>query len=215
MEEELDADTEAYNYIFNWETSSIAHAASITRRLSEKGTMDVLIPYALLLEDSEEAEDARKALSAEGKLVSYYDTDLGGKEYAFLRFAGEKSPAVSFGESGFEAGAFHGYDTLKLSSEDFAAADDWNIDIYAYNGSPALQSILAGNILDLDHSIGKVFEGLMQEDFPPDIMTAFLQKAFLIQESGKTLFPQRRQKKAMKGLLSEAAILSLQSGMEV
>lgn len=50
MEEELDADTEAYNYIFNWETSSIAHAASITRRLSEKGTMDVLIPYALLLE---------------------------------------------------------------------------------------------------------------------------------------------------------------------
>ena len=161
MEEELDADTEAYNYIFNWETSSIAHAASITRRLSEKGTMDVLIPYALLLEDSEEAEDARKALAAEGKLVSYYDTDLGGKEYAFLRFAGEKSPAVSFGESGFEAGAFHGYDTLKLSSEDFAAADDWNIDIYAYNGSPALQSILAGNILDLDHSIGKVFEGLM------------------------------------------------------
>lgn len=161
MEEELDADTEAYNYIFNWETSSIAHAASITRRLSEKGTMDVLIPYALLLEDSEEVEDARKALAAEGKLVSYYDTDLGGKEYAFLRFAGEKSPAVSFGESGFEAGAFHGYDTLKLSSEDFAAADDWNIDIYAYNGSPALQSILAGNILDLDHSIGKVFEGLM------------------------------------------------------
>lgn len=80
MEEELDADTEAYNYIFNWETSSIAHAASITRRLSEKGTMDVLIPYALLLEDSEEAEDARKALAAEGKLVSYYDTDLGGKE---------------------------------------------------------------------------------------------------------------------------------------
>ena len=115
MEEELDADTEAYNYIFNWETSSIAHAASITRRLSEKGTMDVLIPYALLLENSEEAEDARKALAAEGKLVSYYDTDLGGKEYAFLRFAGEKSPAVSFGESGFEAGAFHGYDSDAVS----------------------------------------------------------------------------------------------------
>lgn len=215
MEEELDADTEAYNYIFNWETSSIAHAASITRRLSEKGTMDVLIPYALLLEDSEEAEDARKALAAEGKLVSYYDTDLGGKEYAFLRFAGEKSPAVSFGESGFEAGAFHGYDTLKLSSEDFAAADDWNIDIYAYNGSPALQSILQEIFWISIIPSEKCSKVSCLEDFPPDIMTAFLQKAFLIQESGKTLFPQRRQKKAMKGLLSEAAILSLQSGMEV
>ena len=214
MEEELDADTEAYNYIFNWETSSIAHAASITRRLSEKGTMDVLIPYALLLEDSEEAEDARKALAAEGKLVSYYDTDLGGKEYAFLRFAGEKSPAVSFGESGFEAGAFHGYDTLKLLKilqqlTTGISISTHTMDLLRFSRS--LQEIFWISIIPSE----KCSKVSCLEDFPPDIMTAFLQKAFLIQESGKTLFPQRRQKKAMKGLLSEAAILSLQSGMEV
>lgn len=215
MEEELDADTEAYNYIFNWETSSIAHAASITRRLSEKGTMDVLIPYALLLENSEEAEDARKALAAEGKLVSYYDTDLGGKEYAFLRFAGEKSPAVSLANPDLKPALSMGMIRLSFLLKILQqlttgiSISTHTMDLLRFSRS--LQEIFWISIIPSE----KCSKVSCLEDFPPDIMTAFLQKAFLIQESGKTLFPQRRQKKAMKGLLSEAAILSLQSGMEV
>ena len=82
LESELAEDTEHYDYIFDFETDGIAAAADLRHRLAEKGLMDVIIPSALLTKEGDAALAARRSLAAERKLTAFYDTEIGGNEYA-------------------------------------------------------------------------------------------------------------------------------------
>ncbi len=157
LEEELAGDTEKYDYIFDFETIGAPHVQELRHLLAAHGAMDVLLPYDLLQEKSDAAEAAREALAEEKKLASFYDTEIEGAEYAFLRFEGDAVDTLTFGESGFADGVFYGVDQLALPADAFAEAKDWNYDLYAYNGSAALQMLLSGNIISMDHSIAQGF----------------------------------------------------------
>ena len=163
LEDELAADTEKYDYIFDFETAGISSARNLRHLLSETGAMDVLLPYDLLQEKSEDAEAARSALAAEKKLASFYDTEIEGSEYAFLRFDGKVVETLTFGESGFAGDSFYGRDQLTIPTDAFVEAADWNYDLYAYNGSQALQMLLSGNIVSMEHQIAKGFAAAAAE----------------------------------------------------
>ena len=180
--DELAADTETYDYIFDAASDGISSACQLRHVLSAQGAMDVLLPYEDLVAATEEAEVARKELAQSQKLVSYYDTEILGKEYAFLRFGGETSAVVTFGESGYEDGVFIGYDRLQIPMSTFIEANDWNYDLYAYNGEPAIQMLLSGNVVQPEHSIGKAFRVVAGKKLP--VGTYPLLSAECIEESG-------------------------------
>lgn len=55
---------------------------------------------------------------------------------------------------------------MRLSDSSFKEADEWNYDVYAYNAVPALQAILAGNILQMEHPLGEEFQSVEKEILP-------------------------------------------------
>ena len=169
LESELAEDTEHYDYIFDFETDGIVAAADLRHRLAEKGVMDVIIPSALLTKEGNAALSAKRSLAAEKKLTAFYDTEIGGNEYAYLCFAGEAAKTVSFGLSDFADGAFRGVDQLSLPSETFIEADDWNYDLYAFNGSPSVQMLLSQNIVAPDFTLGNVFCDVPMEEIETDL----------------------------------------------
>ncbi len=175
--EELSADTEKYDYIFNFETEGLSHGSALRHVLADKGVMDCLVPYEDVQADTEEAARARKDLAASKKLESYYDTEIQGKEYAFLRFAGEEQPQVTFGESDFADGIFFGYDQLTLPMDAFIEAEDWNYDLYAYNGAPAIQMLLSGNVVQVEHGVSKGFQSVKKEMISPGTYQALASEA--------------------------------------
>ena len=166
MMEVLDSDTEHYDYIFCLEEHHLAKACEMMDRLSPKGMMDLLISYDVLQEDTKEAALARKTLASSRKLAYYYDTEIHGKEYAFLRFQGEEVKTLTFGESGFADGTFFGYDQLTLPMDAFIEAEDWNYDLYAYNGAPAIQMLLSGNVVQVEHNLTQGFEEVQKVVLP-------------------------------------------------
>ena len=166
LEEELVCDTEVYDYIFDFEQEGAPHIAALRHLLSEVGVMDVLLPYDSLQKDEEKAKEARRELANEKKLSFFYDAEIEGEEYAFLRFDGKVAEAVTFGEAGFDEDSFHGFDQLTLPSDAFVEADEWSYDIYAYNGSPALQMLLSGNVLSMEHCISEGFTAVAKEILP-------------------------------------------------
>ena len=180
--DELAQDTEKYDYIFDVAQGGISSVCALRHVLSEKGAMDVLLPYEDLLSNDAVAEAAREELAQSQKLVSYYDTEILGKEYAFLRFAGEPSAIVTFGESGYEDGVFTGYDRFKLPMASFLEAHDWNYDLYAYNGEVAIQMLLSGNVLQTEHTIGHAFKRVATKKMHAGIYP--LLPAESIEESG-------------------------------
>lgn len=182
--DELAADTEKYDYIFD-AAHSLSSACRLRHVLAEKGAMDLLIPYEELVNGAEEAETARKELSLSQQLASYYDTEIQGKEYAFLRFGGEPSAVITFGESGYEEGVFTGYDRLQIPMSAFIEANDWNYDLYAYNGEPAIQMLLSGNVVQPEHTIGEAFQVAVPKTMPAGIYPRL--SAESLEESGVRL----------------------------
>lgn len=151
MEEDLPEDTVSYDYIFQFGGSS----HFLSKRLKETGAMDVVLPYETLL--SPEMEGDRNSWIREGKLASYEDMALGNGEFAFLRFGSEPAKTVSFGTASFQNGQYESARALELPWDSFRDAEEWNIDVYIYNGSSALQTMLGGHILDMDYSIDTGF----------------------------------------------------------
>ena len=90
---------------------------------------------------------------------------MGEREYAFLRFDYGKE-GVSIGNMGFAEGKCAFFEQLKMPLSAFQEADEWNYDVYAYNASPALQAILAGNILQMEHTLGQEFDEVKKETIP-------------------------------------------------
>lgn len=76
---------------------------------------------------------------------------------------------MSFGLSDFDGGVFRGVDQFSLPSETFIEADDWNYDLYAFNGSPSVQMLLSQNIVAPDFTLGDVFYDVPMEEIETDL----------------------------------------------
>ena len=76
---------------------------------------------------------------------------------------------MSFGLSDFADGAFRGVDQLSLPSDTFIEADDWNYDLYSFNGSPSVQMLLSQNIVSPDFTLGNVFSDVPMEEIETDL----------------------------------------------
>lgn len=182
MMEELAGDTERYDYIFDFESEGVSHGEALRKILADTGTMDMVLPYGDLQADEELAAQARKKLADTRKLASYYDTEMEGKEFAFLRFAKEKQDQVTFGEAGFADGEFFGYDQLTLPMDMFIEAEDWNYDLYAYNGDPTIQMLLSGNVVQVEHTVHQGFTPIEMKKQEPGTYQVLPQEA--IADSG-------------------------------
>lgn len=164
MDEEILAhDEEKYDYIFNFETVSMAHADQLTHLLAENGKMDLLVSNEVLVKEGEEEKKAKNHFSSLQTLHTFYDVDIAGKEYAFLRFGKEQISELSFGEAAIENEKFKAYPEMKVPTSLFQEAEDWNYDVYLFNSIIPIQTILSGNVLQMEHQIGSHYYLLKKE----------------------------------------------------
>lgn len=163
---ELKEDTISYDYIFHFGHGDSSEELSLLSRLSDEGTMDWILPYPAFSISDVSMENIKKEILSEKKMEAYYDLSLGGLEYAFLRFGEKKKQSISFGNVIFAEKACRFFEMLRLPFDSFAQADEWNYDVYIYNAFPALQAILAGNILQMDHAVEQEFKIITKETIP-------------------------------------------------
>lgn len=162
---EIEKDTETYDYIFNEETENVGNTAALLKRLSGEGAMDTLISVEAMMDESNESGSARQEMAGSGKLSAFYDAAVAGREYDFLRFV-PSSDTISFGETDFSGESLKLDEKLSLPLETFREAGEWNYDIYAFNGSPAIQAILSANVLQMEHTVGSEYELVKPDPLP-------------------------------------------------
>lgn len=152
------ADTERYDFIFTMEESSLANLSALWGRLNEGGQLLALVPYELLAREEEETAAFRRTVADEGRLASYYDGDISGREYVLLSIgAPALDGSVSIGNmrASLEGLSFH--ELLSLSKGEFARAGDWSFEMYAFNGIPPLASALTEGCLSMEYRAGDFF----------------------------------------------------------
>lgn len=145
-----------YDYIFlaagNGPEAGAFWAAA-RRQLAEGGVMEALIPDGLLAEEESAAEE-RRAESRDFRISSLYHVVDGEQEAELVSYgASEPDGQITIGELGFEGGTYSAFEKFSMPRKAFAEADSWEYDLYAYNGSPALQTILGAGILDPDYAV--------------------------------------------------------------
>ena len=161
--EELAGDTERYDYIFYAGTDDAGSAAywqTMRGLLAQGGVMEALFPDDLLRAEEGLAWEAFRQAASSLTVASVYHLVDGETERDLVTTgAAEPSGRIVFGELGTEDGLRH-YDRAALSREAFAAADSWDYDLYGWNGSEAVQTILAAGLLDPDFAVGSVFRAV-------------------------------------------------------
>ena len=108
--------------------------------------------YFVLGDNRNNSEDSR--LANIGNVKKSY---IIGKAWFYFK---------SIGNMGFAEGKCAFFEQLKMPLSAFQEADEWNYDVYAYNASPALQAILARNILQMEHTLGQEFDEVKKETIP-------------------------------------------------
>ncbi len=164
--EEFFEDDEAYDYIFDYEMEDIKQIPVLKDHLSAEACMDVFLPYDLLIDTEGNASEVKKKIAADGALSEYYDIPYCGKEFALLSIKNKGNGKVSFGEARVENTSVEKYPKVELDKDAFIQADEWNHDVYLYNGSVALQTILSANIVSMEHAIGHEFRSVPAENIP-------------------------------------------------
>lgn len=158
--EELAADTDKYDYIFFAAEGEDAGTvwASLRLRLSPNGVLEVLASDEVLAKD-EAAKAEAKAEADECRISSFHHV-VDGEEEAELALCGAAEPegTLSIGEAALEGETLHFFKKLSMTRKNFAAAESWEYDLYAYNGNQALQTILSAGLVDPDFSVGSVFK---------------------------------------------------------
>lgn len=162
---EIATDTETYDYIFDEETENAGNISTLLKRLSAEGSMDVLISTESMTDERDESKAARAEMADSGKLSAFYNASVAGKEYDFLRFI-PSSDTVSFGETDFSGESLQLDEKLSLPMASFKEAGEWNYDIYAFNGSPAIQAILSANVLQMEHTVESEYELVKKAPLP-------------------------------------------------
>lgn len=189
-EKELEEDTVTYDYIFQFAEEG---NHSLARLLKDDGLMDVMISYPWL--QSQDMEEDRKSWMKEGKLTSYEDVAADGKEFALLQFSKEASPAVSFYNTLSSGSDFESTRLFDISTDDFQNADEWDFDLFAFNAWPALQTILAGHLLDMGHTMEGSFSSIEEEDIEealPVLSAEDIREYGIYHESTSTEKPEKR-----------------------
>ncbi|WP_302490081.1 hypothetical protein [uncultured Dialister sp.] len=165
LPEDLAHDEVKYDYIFHGTGEGQGEEGQLLSLLAEKGSMDWILPYDYFTASGDIPDGIRNDVRRDGRLSGYFDLSMGEREYAFLRFDYGKE-GVSIGNMGFAEGKCAFFEQLKMPLSAFQEADEWNYDVYAYNASPALQAILAGNILQMEHALGQEFDEVKKETLP-------------------------------------------------
>lgn len=158
-EKELEDDTVTYDYIFQLAEEG---NHSLARLLKEDGLIDVMISYPWL--QSEEMKEDRSAWQKSRKLEIYEDMAVDGREYAFLQFKKEEASLLSFYNTLSFGDRFTRTKLFDITAQDFAGADEWNFDMFAFNAWPPLQTLLAGHLLDMGHTIGTAYSEIKAEE---------------------------------------------------
>lgn len=154
---ELKEDKESYDFIFDFESQSFARAASLLERLSDAGTLQVCVPYPILLDPSEKVEKAREKVAHSRALVSYFDGLLKGKETEFLTLRRVPVDRVAFGEAALHEEHWKMYPLFSMSAADFEKTKDWNYDVYSWSGCDELRTLFEHGIFDHSQTIGDAF----------------------------------------------------------
>lgn len=161
-ESEGRTDTERYDFIFTMEEESLSNLKALEKRLADGGQLLALVPYELLMSEDKKAASLRKAVADEGRLASYYDGEIDRREYALLSLgAPDREGSVSIGNmrASLEGLALH--ELLSLSRSEFARAEDWSFEMYAFNGIPPLAAALAEGRLSWERKAGDFFTALL------------------------------------------------------
>ena len=165
LPEDLAHDEVKYDYIFHGTGEGQGEERQLLPLLAEKGSMDWILPYDYFTAPGDIPDSIRNDVRRDGRLSGYFNLSMGEREYAFLRFDYGKE-GVSIGNMGFAEGKCLFFEQMKMPLSAFQEADEWNYDVYAYNASPALQAILAGNILQMEHALGQEFDEVKKETLP-------------------------------------------------
>lgn len=162
--EEIPGDTETYDYIFYAGTKDPACASywqAMEAHLAEGGRMEALLPDELLRSDAEAVQSVFRRAAEARTVASMYHVVDGEEEKDLLSSgAAEPSGRMVFGELAEADGVVRTFDRAALGRADFAAADSWDYDLYGWNGSEAVQTILAAGLLDPDFAVGSVFRAV-------------------------------------------------------
>ncbi len=154
---DVSSDTEVYDYIFYMggaDEDAETLLAALISHLKEGGAMDVLLPHEFFKERAVLSDLAR------AKRVEHFCHVTDGEAELMYLHISEKNAEgnIFFGEGFTAGGAFCMEDRLSMTRADFAAAENWDYDVYAYNGNPTLQAILGAGILDLDFAVGNRYK---------------------------------------------------------
>ena len=154
---EVVGDTERYDYIFfagAADESAERELTSLRAHLREGGEMEFLLPREWFTRRPVLSE-----LAASMCVASFCHVTDGEAESEYIRLGGaDPAGDIAFGEADFADGVFRFAQNLSMKRTDFAAAENWDYDLYAYNGHAGLQAILGAGLLDLDFAVGSVFK---------------------------------------------------------
>lgn len=162
--DEIEEDTERYDYIFyagKNEEESLALWRAMGAHLTDGGSMEALLPSEILRSESAAARAVLREAAESCTVSSMYHAVDGGEEKDLITSgARDVSGRIVFGEAADEGG-IRLLDRAALSRESFARAESWDYDLYAWNGSEALQTILAAGLLDPDFAAGSVYKAVL------------------------------------------------------
>ncbi len=155
---EIIADTERYDYIFFAGAADEAaerELSALRAHLREGGVMEFLLPREWFT-----ARPVLSDLAAQMAVESFCHVTDGEAESEYIRLGAAAAGDITFGEADFSGDAFHFVPRLSMKRADFAAAENWDYDVYAWNGSAGLQAILGAGLLDPDFAVGSVFKAV-------------------------------------------------------
>lgn len=158
--DEWKQNADTYDFIFHDEKQDLDSIPFLYARLKEKGQMKVLVAYDLLTDREETHRMVRRKMAQEGHVAEYYDLTLEGREWGLLQVMPQEKDHIDFGEARLEGETVKKYKALSLSMKDFIESDDWSYDLYRYNASVALQTLLSAHMLSLEHTVGDVYENV-------------------------------------------------------
>ncbi len=156
---DVSSDTESYDYIFfmgGADDATESLLAALLAHLKDGGAMDALLPREFCTERPVLTDLARSY-----RTEHFCHVTDGETERLYLHIADATADGtILFGEGTADGESFRMEDRLSMKRADFAAAENWDFDVYAYNGNPTLQAILGAGLLDPDFAVGNRYKAV-------------------------------------------------------
>lgn len=160
--DELDNVSVSFDFIFHCEKKNLERISLLHRHMKDTGVMKALVAYDRLVDSAAEQESARQFVAKERVVTEYYDIVLCDDEWGLLDISHGPANSIDFGEARIEGEKVKKYKALSIPMEDFISCDDWNYDLYRYNASAALQTLLGTGMLSLEHTIASEYRAVSE-----------------------------------------------------